>query len=154
MSQDSNNYPVFRIDVSADPPTDDPQPALESDTMIVTLLRQMLAAQAKQNKLFEEFVQQQNAAQRQRAAELGQWKEANPALAKCCRTAAEALSRVQTQFLQNLTEEVLENEDCLVDGEFMMNEFVDRYGPRLAHLNGVLQVLSQLSTVPSTTNQS
>ncbi len=24
-------------------------------------------------------------------------------------------------------------------------EFVDRFGPRLAHLNGVLQVLSQLS---------
>lgn len=153
MSQESNNYPVFRIDVSADPSSDEPQPSVESDAMIVTLLRQLLAGQAKQNKLLEDFVQQQNAAQRQRAAELGQWKEANPALAKCCRTAAEALSRVQTQFLQNLTEEVLDNEECLVDGEFMLNEFVDRYGPRLAHLNGVLQVLSQLSTVP-TTNQS
>jgi len=32
-----------------------------------------------------------------------------------------------------------------MDGEFMLNEFVDRFGPRLAHLNGVLQVLSQLS---------
>ena len=27
-----------------------------------------------------------------------------------------------------------------------LNEFVDRFGPRLAHLNGVLQVLSQLSS--------
>ena len=27
----------------------------------------------------------------------------------------------------------------------MLNEFVDRFGPRLAHLNGLLQVLSQLS---------
>jgi hypothetical protein len=27
----------------------------------------------------------------------------------------------------------------------MLNEFVDRFGPRLAHLNGVLQVLAQLS---------
>ena len=32
------------------------------------------------------------------------------------------------------------------------NEFVDRYGPRLAHLNGVLQVLSQLSSIPTATN--
>ena len=118
---------------------------------MVAMMRQLLAGQTKQNKLIEEFVQQQNAAQRQRATELGQWKEANPSLAKCCRTAAETLSRVQTQFLQNLTEEVLENEDCLLDGEFMLNEFVDRFGPRLAHLNGVLQVLSQLSTVPPTT---
>jgi hypothetical protein len=44
---------------------------------------------------------------------------------------------------------VVDNEESLVDGEFMLNEFVDRYGPRLAHLNGVLQVLSQLS---ATTN--
>jgi hypothetical protein len=30
------------------------------------------------------------------------------------------------------------------------NEFVDRVGPRLAHLNGVLQVLAQLgSGVPA-----
>jgi len=31
------------------------------------------------------------------------------------------------------------------EGEFVFNEFVDRFGPRLAHLNGVLQMLSQLS---------
>jgi hypothetical protein len=28
----------------------------------------------------------------------------------------------------------------------MLNEFVDRFGPRLAHLNGVLQVLAQLGS--------
>ena len=33
----------------------------------------------------------------------------------------------------------------MMDSEFVLNEFVDRYGPRLAHLNGVLQLLSQLS---------
>jgi hypothetical protein len=36
-----------------------------------------------------------------------------------------------------------------MDGEFMLNEFVDRFGPRLAHLNGVLQVLAQLSSAPN-----
>jgi hypothetical protein len=29
----------------------------------------------------------------------------------------------------------------------MLNEFVDRFGPRIAHLNGLLQVLSQLSAI-------
>ena len=90
-----------------------------------------------------------SAAQRQRAQELCQWKDANPDLARGCRSAAETLSRVQTQFLQNLTEEIETHEDCLMDGEFMLNEFVDRFGPRLAHLNGVLQVLSQLSYTPN-----
>ena len=113
------------------------------------LLRQVVQMQARTNQLVEELIQQQNQFHRQRQNELGQWKEANPELAKCCRTAAETLSRVQTEFLRNLTEEVVENEECLIDGEFMLNEFVDRYGPRLAHLNGVLQVLSQLSAVPN-----
>ena len=154
MSQDSNEYPVFRIDVSADPSREESGSGFDPDAVMITLLRQLLAGQEKQNKLLEDFVQQQNAAQRQRATELGQWKEANPGLAKCCRTAAETLSRVQTKFLENLTEEVLENEECLLDGEFMLNEFVDRFGPRLAHLNGVLQVLSQLSTASASGNHS
>ena len=45
-----------------------------------------------------------------------------------------------------------DNADVLMDGEFMLNEFVDRFGPRLAHLNGVLQVLAQLSATPNTTS--
>ena len=67
-----------------------------------------------------------------------------PELARSCRDAAETLSRVQTQFLDNLTEEIRDSEESLSDSEFMLNEFVDRFGPRLAHLNGVLQVLPQL----------
>jgi hypothetical protein len=31
----------------------------------------------------------------------------------------------------------------------MLNEFVDRFGPRMAHLNGLLQVLAQLSSTPT-----
>ena len=38
-----------------------------------------------------------------------------------------------------------------VEGEYMLNEFVDRFGPRLAHLNGVLQVLAQLGSGDPTT---
>ena len=30
----------------------------------------------------------------------------------------------------------------------MLTDFCDKFGPRLAHLNGVLQVLSQLSANP------
>ena len=154
MSSESNELPpLFRIDVSADTGTGAPTESYDPNSVMVALLRQMVAGQAKQNKLLEDFIQQQNATQRQRQNELGQWKEANPDLARCCRTASETLSRVQTQFLRNLTDEVLDNEDSLLDGEFMLNEFVDRFGPRLAHLNGVLQVLSQLSTINTPANQ-
>jgi len=154
MSNESNEFPpLFRIDVSADTASGAPAASYDPNSVMVALLRQLVAGQAKQSKLLEDFIQQQNATQRQRQNELGQWKEANPGLARCCRTAAETLSRVQIQFLRNLTEEVLDNEESLVDGDFMLNEFVDRFGPRLAHLNGVLQVLSQLSTINTPANQ-
>jgi hypothetical protein len=116
------------------------------------LLRQMLAAQDRQNELLEELIEQMSAAQKQRANELGQWKQANPHLARRCRRAAESLSKIQTQFLENLTEELNENVEHLMDGEFMLNEFVDRFGPRLAHLNGVLQMLSQLGANQNTSS--
>ncbi len=113
------------------------------------MLSQMVTAQNRQNELLEQLINQMNSGQRQRATELGQWKQANPDLAERCREAAETLGQVQTRFLESVTEEITDNADCLMDGEFMLNEFVDRFGPRLAHLNGVLQVLSQLSSVPN-----
>ncbi|MGD9722760.1 MAG: hypothetical protein AB7O59_15610 [Pirellulales bacterium] len=116
------------------------------------LLRNILAAQDRQNELLEELVNQLSAAQKQRAVELGQWKQANPDLAGRCRRAAEALSQVQVEFLNSMTNDINENSDVLMDGDFMLNEFVDRYGPRLAHLNGVLQVLAQLSSTPNPAN--
>ena len=118
------------------------------------LLSQLVHAQTRQNELIEQLIQQMNAAQRQRSSELGQWKQANPRLAERCRDAAETLGQVQTQFLENVTEQIEENAECMMDGEFMMNEFVDRFGPRLAHLNGVLQVLSQLGSAPPSSNNS
>ncbi len=115
------------------------------------LLREILAAQDRQNELLEELVSHLSGVQKQRANELGQWKQANPRLARNCRAAAEALGKVQAEFLESLTTEVSANYENLMDGEFMLNEFVDRFGPRMAHLNGLLQVLSQLSATPSPT---
>lgn len=114
------------------------------ETEMVRLMRELVNAQDRQNELLEELVNQMGANQRQRNQELQQWKNANPELATKCRTAAEALSHVQTAYLSSLADEVIENADALTDGEFMLSEFVDRFGPRLAHLNGVLQVLAQL----------
>ncbi|WP_146454808.1 hypothetical protein [Rubripirellula tenax] len=135
--------PMFRIDVSAETNSN---PPASNDRVAIELLRQLVAGQQQQNKLLENLIQQTSAANTQRVNELQQWKNANPQLAASCRQAAETLSRVQTEFLSTLTEEVADSEDHLIEGEYMLNEFVDRFGPRLAHLNGVLQVLAQLGS--------
>lgn len=116
------------------------------------LLREVLAAQDRTNELLEELTNVMAASQKQRTAELNQWRNAHPELAGACREAAEALTRVQIEYLQRMTEEVNETSEDMIDGEFMLNEFVDRFGPRLAHLNGVIQVLAQLSSVPNPAN--
>lgn len=143
--------PMFsQIDVTHG--TSPPSPSGgEASGELVSVLRDILAAQDRQNELMEEMIGQFNASHRQRANELAQWKQANPHLAKSCRMAAEALGKVQTEYLAGLTDEIAENFETLRDGEFMLNEFVDRFGPRVAHLNGLLQVLSQLSASPEQT---
>jgi hypothetical protein len=135
--------PMFRIDVSAE---SESSHTTSNDRVVIELLRQLVASQHQQNRLLEELIHQNSAANKQRAHELQQWKNANPELARSCRRAAETLSRVQTQFLDVMTEEIADTEDHLIEGEYMLNEFVDRFGPRLAHLNGVLQVLAQLGS--------
>ncbi len=149
MSQDPQSISsVFRLDVNqnaSDAPVA-PHSQNQQPNELNALLQQLVIGQDRQNELLEELVEQTNASQRQRATELGQWKDANPLLARRCRAAAEAHSQVQTEFLHSLTCEVNHNFENMMDGEFVMNEFVDRFGPRLAHLNGVLQLLSQLSS--------
>ncbi len=142
-----------QLDISASSSSPTPSPNSLGDES-AQLLRQLLQAQDRQNELLEEVVSQLGAAQRQRQQELGQWRAANPELSRACRSAAESLSKVQTAFLNSLTEEVIDNSEGFLEGEFLLNEFVDRFGPRLAHLNGVLQVLSQLGSIPPTNNNS
>ncbi|MGV3607927.1 MAG: hypothetical protein ACO1RA_16085 [Planctomycetaceae bacterium] len=154
MSQDPRQFsPMFSIDVSAEPSSASNAGKIDANELIVALLRQMVENQKRELKILEDISAHLSSAQKQRQSELALWKEANPVLANNCRVATETLAKVQTQFLQSLTEDVAFNEENLVDSDYMLNDFVDRYGPRLAHLNGVLQVLSTLSsTGPNSSN--
>jgi len=145
--RERQSHPLFtHIDVTPSASNSNPPESIPG------LLSELVTSQKRQNELLEQLIQQMHATQRQRANELGQWKQANPRLARRCRDAAETLGQIQTQFLETVTEEISDNADVMMDGEFMLNEFVDRFGPRLAHLNGVLQVLSQLSAMPVTSD--
>ena len=145
MSQNPNQSPYFtHIDVTTHSTADG-----NRKIDLAQVLVQLVAAQDRQNELLEELIEQMGAQQRQRASEIAQWKRANPRLARSCREASEVLGRVQSAFLESVTEEINDSAEDLIDGEFVLNEFVDRFGPRLAHLNGVLQVLSQLSATGS-----
>jgi len=108
------------------------------------LLRDMVALQHRSCELLGELVNQVSLQQRQRNAELKAWKEANPKLANACRHAAESLAKVHGEFLSTIATEAFENAESFSDSDYALGDFLDRFGPRLAHFNGVLQLMSQL----------
>jgi len=152
MAHDPAQYsPVFSIDVSADSQSNTPPRPAEVGAALVALTRQLIESQQKQNQLLDQILQvnkqvlqASNQANSQRQNELTQWRNAHPKLVRSCKQALETLSNVQTEFLQTLADEVADSKDALTDSEYVFAEFLDRYGPRMAHLNGVLQVLNHL----------
>ena len=141
--------PQFTIDVTSDASAPMAGGQIDANELIVGLLRQMLEGQKREIQLLEEISAHISGPQKQRVQELNAWKESHPELAKECRQATELLGKVQQEFLHKLTAEIADSDETLIDSDFMLNEFVDRFGPRLAHLNGVIQVLSQLSSSPN-----
>lgn len=144
-----------QVDISAGSPAAG-RPAPTGDlTETNVLLRELVTQSQKQADLLLELLAQVSLQHRQRAAELKAWKEANPQLARSCKRAAESLARVHTEFLDNIAREAAENADDFSDSEYALGEFIDRYGPRLAHFNGVLQLFAQLgSPLPQQPGQS
>ncbi len=152
MSRDPRSTPAMFTQVDVTTGSQAPTPVYHDEH--ADLLRDILAAQDRTNEVLEELTQVMANTQKQRVVELNQWKQANPELARCCREAAEGLSRVQIEYLERMIDEINNSADKMMEGEFMLNEFVDRFGPRLAHLNGMIQVLAQLSTTPNPSNTS
>lgn len=148
--------PFFtQVDISAGAPTSG-RPAPTGDlTETNGLLRELVSENRKANELLLEILAQVSLQHRQRAAELKAWKEANPQLSKACRRAAESLAQVHTEFLDSIAREAAENAEDFTDSEYALGEFIDRYGPRLAHFNGVLQLFAQLGApLPQPPSQS
>lgn len=142
---------VSQIDVSSSPLSSQAvQQSINGEFCF--LLRELVAGQERQNELLEELVDQVNRTHRQKIAELSAWKHANPQLSRFCKLAADKLGKVQTEFLASITEEIEMNAEDFSEGDYVLSEFLDKFGPRFVHLNGLLQVLSQLGNAPDPPN--
>ena len=139
-----------QVDISATtvaPPVPAQPPAADASETN-RLLRDIATMQHRSCELLAELVNQVSLQQRQRNAELKAWREANPRLAVACRQAADSLSKVHLEFLSSIANEACDNADGFGESDYALGEFLDRFGPRLAHFNGVLQLLSQLGAQP------
>lgn len=137
-----------QIDVIHSAPRPIDSTAREPLSELCVLMREMLHAQDRQNELLEELISQTTQGHRRRSLELALWKRSHPELSDFCRRAADKLERVQTDLLASITEEVEYSADTLLESEFGLSEFIDRFGTKFMHLNALLQVLSQLGNAP------
>ena len=117
--------------------------SLQSQTLDVQ--RQILQNQQQQLELAKEAAQLAREQRSRQIAELERWQSGHERVLDQCRESLGQLEQVHSALMGELVNHVAENHENLVDGEFALTDFVDRFGPRLAHLNTMLAVLRPLA---------
>jgi hypothetical protein len=108
-------------------------------------LRQMLELQRQQLDLTREIVQVGREQRARQGAELERWQNGHEHVLDACRDTLGRLEQVHASLMNDMAGYVEENHDNLLEGDFSLSDFVDRFGPRLAHLNTMLAVLRPLA---------
>ena len=116
---------------------------LQSQTLEVQ--RQQLDAQRQQLELAREAAQFNRDQRARQVAELEKWQAGHERVIDQCRDSLGQLEQVHAALMGELASYVDEHHENLVEGDFALSDFVDRFGPRLAHLNTMLAVLRPLA---------
>ena len=137
----------FQIDVSSAVPYPAAEPPAKTgeSSETVELLRQLLEVQREQLAC-------QRAAQDMTArwrAFLSRWQPDFPDLADNCKKALPHLERCYGQLLRELTDKLNDEEEHGLDNEFALQEFLDRFGMRLAQLGTILNLVAPLAEAGS-----
>jgi len=114
-------------------------------TQTLEVQRQLLDIQRQQLELAREAAQVSREQRTRQIAELERWQNGHESVLENRGESLSHLEKVHAALLGQMAEYVEENHDNLMDGEFALTDFVDRFGPRLAHLNTMLAVLRPLA---------
>jgi len=116
---------------------------LQSQTL--DLQRQSLEIQRQQLDLTREAAQVSRDQRSRQIAELERWQTGHESMLDHSRETLGNLEQVHAALMGEMANYVSEHHENLLDGEFALTDFVDRFGPRLAHLNTILAVLRPLA---------
>jgi chromosome segregation ATPase len=109
------------------------------------LQRQVIDLQRQQLELLRETTQVARDQRARQVADLERWQQGHAKVLDHCRETLGRLEQVHAALMGEMAEYVEENHENLVEGDFALSDFVDRFGPRLAHLNTMLAVLRPLA---------
>jgi hypothetical protein len=107
--------------------------------------RQMLDLQRQQLEISRELIQVNREQRARQGAELERWQTGHEAILDTCKETLTKLEQVHASLMGDLANYVEENHENLLEGDFSLSDFVDRFGPRLAHINTMLAVLRPLA---------
>lgn len=111
---------------------------------LVAVNRELLHVSREQLELLrraEERFQKQHEGQRE---EFARWLTEHPELEGRCEGAHESVRRLFGRSLAELVDYIHENEDSLLESDFVKNDMVDRYGALLNHVSAMYGVLKRL----------
>jgi hypothetical protein len=121
----------------------DPPTAAGGGPDLGELLRQVLDVQREQLAVLKAQSAAQDAQARWRAF-LTRWQGDFPDLGTSCRQVLPLVERAYLGLIQELTDR-LRDPDGGLDNEFLLGEFLDRYGMRLGQLGTILSQLGPLA---------
>jgi anti-sigma-K factor RskA len=125
----------------------DPPPALSPASETVELLRQLLEIQREQLAYQRAAAAAHDVGARWRAY-LTRWQQEFPDLGDACRKAMPDLERSFGKLIAELTN-CVNDDDEAIDNDFALQEFLDRYGMRLAQLGNILNMVAPLAEASS-----
>jgi hypothetical protein len=114
----------------------------------VDLLRQMLEVQKEQLAYLRASVAAHDMGARWRAF-LNRWQEEFPTLGAACHKAMPVLERCYGRLIADLAERLNDEGDDALDSDFALQDFLDRYGMRLAQLGTILNLVAPLAEIGS-----
>ena len=115
------------------------------------LQRQALEMQRQQLELTRESAQVAREQRARQVAELERWQASHEGVIEHCKDTLGRLEQVHAALMADMADHVADNHENLVDGDFALSDFVDRFGPRLAHLNTMLAILRPLAAAAKKT---
>jgi hypothetical protein len=109
------------------------------------LQQQVFELQRQQLELIKETTQVAREQRARQVSELERWQASHERILEPCKESLAKLEQVHASLLSELADYVDEHHEDMLDGEYVLTDFVDRFGPRLAHLNTILAVLRPLA---------
>jgi hypothetical protein len=140
----NTQFDVTLIPATSPEPPRDGSPGLEA----IHLLRQLVDMQREQVALMRTMAAAHDALARWKVF-LNRWRDDFPDLADGCRDTLPVLERTYAALIAELVEHLRQNDTGGLDTDFALQEFLDKYGMRLAQLGTILNLVAPLAEAGS-----